>query len=110
MKIEEELSLYEHQEYINGEYHNKYLYVHNDQFSRTFANKKEIEKHFENTKEKTIIEIISNSLYGINVFLLTIITKEPIEELNELSYLYMLPDDVKYYTIVPCNFNRTEVK
>ena len=102
-------NLYEHQEFKNGEYLNKFVFIHDDTFARAFESEKEILEgmEVEELKNKIEVKAISNSNGRINIFLMIVHSENPIEsetDLYELDYKYERLDDCYYYTGNPCNY------
>lgn len=108
--------LYEHQlELTDGMYQSRFLYVHDDCFGRCFRNVKDIKEccmeYTNNVEFKVEITPISiNSDKEINVFLLDLIYKEPVEGIYDFTnknktFGLINLSDVYYYNPTSCNFN-----
>ena len=106
------MELYAHQKEVDGMYHSKFLFVHEDTFGRSFRDMQEIIEYIKVDNSMLFdVEIISNDSDGfVNVFLLIIKDINPIKEINiyaNKNNLWRISalEDVRYYDSYPCDFN-----
>lgn len=104
-----EIVTYAHQTFNKKtkNYHNSFIFVHDDTFGREFSDVIDIEHYISAYKLKCEVHPISKNKDGINVFLLTVESTESIDsagELYDLHSVFIMLSDCKYYEANPCNF------